>query len=113
MTGRSVVAQEGWVSPNHVSKLGTDLLKSLEINSKNVFYGISCPCCDQPAYYWYSTRIASHNITFANLWTNANYRKFINLFEKLNREAVVIANHRTEGKKIGNLKILKYYQRKW
>lgn len=110
MTGLSVAAQEGgWVSPNYVSRLGKDLLKSLEMNGKNVYYGISCPCCDHPAYYWYSTRISNPNITFANLWINANYPKFIKSFEKLNRDAVVIANYRAEGKKVGNLNVLKYY----
>ncbi len=110
MTGQSVSAQEGgWSSPNSVSKLGHDLLKSMEINDRNVYYAISCPCCDQPAYYWYSTRITNPNITFANLWINANYVRFIQAFEKINREAVVIANFRAEGKQIGNLKILKHY----
>ena len=110
MTGQPVIAQEGgWASPNYVSKLGKDLLKSLEMDDENIHYAISCPCCDQPAYYWYSTRIANPNITFANLWVNANYPKFIKSFEKLNREAVVVANYRAEGKQIGNLKILKQY----
>jgi hypothetical protein len=109
MTGQRIAAQEGWASPNYVSKLGKDLLSSLEINDGSVYYAISCPCCDNPAYYWYSTRIANSNITFANIWVNANYPKFIKSFEKLDREAVVVANYRAEGKQIGNLKILKHY----
>ena len=110
MTGQSVAAQEGgWASPNHVSKLGQDLLASLKMDDKSVYYAISCPCCDKPAYYWYSTRVANPNITFANLWINANYPRFVKSFEKLNRESVVIANYRAEGKQIGNLKILKHY----
>lgn len=109
MEGRAVIAQEGWRSPDYVTKLGVDLKSSLELNNKKVYYGISCPCCDQDAYYWYSTRIKNSNITFANIWANANYRNFIKAFEKINREAVVIANKKADGKKIGNLKILKYY----
>ncbi len=110
MMGKSVTAQEGgWASPNYVSKLGKDLLKSLEINDNRVYYAISCPCCDNAAYYWYSTRISNINITFANLWINANYTKFIKSFEKLQREAIIITNFRAERKKIGNIKILKYY----
>ncbi len=110
MTGKTVTAYYGgWSSPNYISKLGKDLLKSLELNDKRVYYAISCPCCDSSAYYWYSTRIANSNITFANLWINANHLRFTKAFEKLDREAVVIANYRSEGKKIGNLKILKHY----
>lgn len=109
MTGRVVTAQEGWQSTDYVSQLGTDLLKSLSLNDDKVYYGISCPCCDSAAYYWYKTRIISANITFANLWVNANYKKFISKFENLKRDAVVIANHRANGKQIGNLNVLKYY----
>lgn len=110
MTGQHVIAQEGgWASPNYISKLGNDLLNSLKINDNRVYYAISCPCCDNSAYYWYNTRITNSNITFANLWINANYPKFIKSFEKLEREAVVISNFRAVGKKIGNLKILKHY----
>ncbi len=109
MTGQVIDGVDGWVSPSDVSKLGKDLLTSLEINDARVYYAVSCPCCDHPAYYWYSTRITNPNITFANLWVNANYPKFIKSFEKLNRDAVVIANFRAAGKQIGNLKILKHY----
>lgn len=109
MTGRSVTAQEGWAAPGYVSKLGNDLLSSLEMNGSSVYHAISCPCCDASSYYWYSTRILNKNITFANIWVNANYLRFINSFQKLTRDAVVIANYRAEGKKIGNLNVLKQY----
>jgi len=109
MTGKVVIAQEGWKSTDYVSQLGNDLLDSLKLIDDKVYYGVSCPCCDLEAYYWYKTRINAPNITFANLWVNANYTKFIKRFEVLKRDAVVIANHRAEGKPIGNLNILKYY----
>ena len=109
MTGRSVKAQEGWVSPDYVSELGNALLSTLNVLEDNFIYGISCPCCDRSAYYWYSTRIKSKNRTFANIFVNRNYKKFIENFEKLNRDAVVIGNFRGENSKIGNLNVLKYY----
>ena len=110
MTGESVSAQEGgWVSPDYVSQLGRDLLDSLSLSDPNVYYAISCPCCDQSAYYWYTSRINNQNLTFANLWINGNYKKFLDSFEKLDRDAVVIANFRSRDKKIGNLNVLKHY----
>lgn len=109
MIGKSVTAQEGWISPNYVSKLGEDLLKTLNVNDDKVYYGISCPCCDSPAYYWYSTRIGSNNKTFANLFINKNYAKFATDFEQIKRDAVFIGNYRAQNKKIGNLNVLKYY----
>lgn len=111
MLGEAVAAQEGnWKSPNYVSKLGKDIYASLMIDEPNAYYAISCPCCDNPAYYWYMSRIKTKNITFSNLWINANFSKFKELFPTLNRDAVLIANHRATGHKIGNLNILKNYE---
>jgi hypothetical protein len=93
----------------NVSKLREDLFTSLSLNDDKVYYGIPCFCCDCSMYYWFKTRITNSNVTFANLWTNASYKNFIESFEKINREAVVISNFKEE-KPIGNLKILKHYR---
>ena len=110
MMGMPVVAQEGWQSPNYITKLGKDLFQSLMIQDKNVYVGISCPCCDSAAYYWYSSRIPSKNLTFANLWVNINYPKFKEKFPTLKRDAILIANYRAKGHKIGNLNIIQHYE---
>jgi len=110
MCGKKVRAQEGWESPDYVSKLGKALLDTLHEDDERVFYGISCPCCDQQAYFWYYTRINNKNKTFANLWANVNYQNFITKFDGLKRDAILIANHNARGKKIGNLNILKHYE---
>jgi glycosyltransferase involved in cell wall biosynthesis len=111
MSGRQVTAQEGWTSPDHLSKLGQDLIKTLEITDDNVFCAISCPCCDPGAFYWYVTRIKNKkNITFSNLWVNINYQKFKEKFDVLNRDAILIANYAAKGRAIGNLNILKHYE---
>ncbi|MDD4058895.1 MAG: glycosyltransferase [Bacteroidales bacterium] len=109
MEGRSVIAQEGWKAPNHVTKLGYDCLDALRLDDERVWYGISCPCCDPAAYYWYVSRIPSKNITFANIWVNSNYNLFIKSFNELKRDAIVIANYRAVNKQIGNLHVLQYY----
>lgn len=110
MNGIAVSAQEGWKSPNEVSDLGLALKESLSLDDEKVYYGISCPCCDRTAYYWYMTNIKSRNITFANMFVNYNYRRFISDFEKIEREAIIIANHKGKNNKIGNLNIIKYYE---
>lgn len=110
MLGRPVIAQENWKSPNYVSKLGKDIYSSLMVDEKNFYCAISCPCCDEEAYYWYSSRVKTKNITFANLWVNTNFVKFRQLFPTLKRDAVLIANYRAKNHKIGNLNILKHYE---
>ena len=109
MTGKSVIAQEGWRSPNYIGKLGNDLLKTLTLKGKNLYHGISCPCCDRAAFFWYKTRIHNQNITFANLFINTNYIKFRQEFEKITRKVIFIGNKNAEGKRIGNLNIIKSY----
>ncbi|MDR1285570.1 MAG: glycosyltransferase [Campylobacteraceae bacterium] len=108
--GNPIVAQEGWKAPPYISKLGENLNETLSIVNKNVFFGISCPCCDSAAYYWYKSRIDSKNITFANLWVNANYEHFIKKFNLITRDAILIANYSAIGYKIGNLNILRHYE---
>jgi len=109
MTGKSVKAQEGWCSPNSITKLGHDLLSTLSIDEDSVYFGISCPCCDIDAYRWYIKHIQSKNITFANMFVNINYRQFITDFEKIKRDAIVIGNSEGINHRIGNLNVLHYY----
>ena len=112
MEGRAVAAQEGnWKSPDRVTKLGQAIRKSLDLEGNNIYYAVSCPCCDQRAYYWYASRVARpENITFANLWINSNYPRFKSWFPTVKRDAVLIANFRAQGHQIGNLNILKQYE---
>lgn len=109
MNGRKIHSQEHWVAPNHITELGKALLSTLDMNFDNVYYGISCPCCDKEAYVWYMSRIKSKNITFSNIFVNCNYKQFIKDFSKLKRNAVVICNDSGKGKKIGSLNILDYF----
>ena len=109
MLGKPVHSQEGWISQPGISELGKALYNSFRIDDGNVFYGISCPCCDRSAYYWYRTHIGEKKITFSNLWVNANHPRFREMFLSLKRDAVLIANYRAAGHSIGNLNILKHY----
>ena len=112
MEGRAVAAQEGnWKSPEYITELGKAIYDSMNLSGEKVFYAVSCPCCDQRAYYWYAGRVANpQNITFANLWINSNYPRFKKWFPTIKRDAVLIANYRAKGRQIGNLNILKHYE---
>lgn len=110
MLGREFVAQEGWRISNGESKFGQELYKVLKLKDEKVWHGISCPCCDVESYYWYKNNVISEQITFATLWVNSNYKKFVKRFPELQRDAVIIANACGKGKRIGNLNILKYYE---
>jgi len=108
MTGQPVKAQEGWSSSGK-TLLGKTLKASLQIDMPNFYYGISCPCCDSAAYYWYLRNVKSSNVTFSNIWLNGNFKAFQNDFQKLERDAVLITNWRGKGKKYGRLNVKRHY----
>ena len=109
MFGDKIKSQEGWHAPEGITKLGEDLEKSLGLIASNFVYAISCPCCDSEAYYWYLQRLENCQITFANLWINANFAEFWRNFQTLERDAVLITNYRGQGKPYGKLNIKKHY----
>lgn len=109
MIGQNVNAQEGWQIQNN-QKFANALLNSLHIVDEKVIYAISCPCCDELATCWYQTHIKSKNLSLANIFVNINHRRFKEYFEKLNEDAVLIANYRAKDKKIGKLNIIKHYE---
>lgn len=100
---------DGWNTSEGITALGAALKETLKIDAPNFFYGISCPCCDSAAYYWYLREIKSRNITFSNIWVNANFKTFYQDFQTLKRDAVLITNWRGEGKKFGRLNVKRHY----
>ena len=109
MTGKKFTSREGWQADKGVTRLGADLKNSLGLVDENFIYGISCPCCDSEAYYWYLNNLRGCKVTFSNIWVNANFAKFWEDFHKLKRDAVLITNYRGQGKKFGQLNIKKHY----
>lgn len=110
MAGKSIRGMEGWIAPSYQTSLSRALREAFSYDHPNFYQAISCPCCDQNSYYWYSSRSKNiKNTTFANLFVNKNYPLFKKRFESLNRDAIVIGNAQGKNEKIGNLNVLKYY----
>ena len=109
MTGTAVKAVDGWEAGNEVSSLGKALSESLGFANKNFVYGISCPDCDSEAYYWFMERLKGCNVTFSNIWANANFAEFWKDFQNLKRDAVLVTNYRGKGKTYGKLNVKAHY----
>ena len=109
MLGREMKGIDGWAASQGVTNLGKALLETLQIDDPNFYYGVSCPCCDSAAYYWYLRHTNSSNITFSNIWLNANFKAFQSDFQNLERDAVLITNWRGKDKKFGRLNVKKHY----
>lgn len=97
MKGRLVNGSDKWISPNFLTKLGEDLLEAIQIIDKNVYFGISCQCCDIEGRDYLLGLIKNYksNITFSNLFVNGNYSNFIEFTKTLNQPVNLIANHST------------------
>lgn len=85
-----------WSSPNYITKVGEDLLNSLNHTEENYFYAISAPTDNIHDYQFLSSHIKQtpENITFVNLWINANYSKTVNQFNLLKRPVFLICNEK-------------------
>lgn len=98
MQGKHVNGSDNWVSPNHATKLGTDLLEAVQRVDPNIYYGFSCECCDLPGknYLLDNVKTSISNITFSNLFVNGNYTEFKARLKKINKPIHLIANERSD-----------------
>jgi hypothetical protein len=83
-----------WSSPNGITQVGKDLLKTLEHIEDNYHYAISAHSDSISDCNFLMDRIQNKNITFANLWINSNYPKMHEFYHKLNKSVYLICNHR-------------------
>lgn len=90
-------AVDGWSSPSGITKVGIQLLDSLKHEEDNYYYAISSNTDFSQDYEFLVNRIKrKENITFANLWINANYQKMKSFYETLQKEVYVICNEKAQ-----------------
>ncbi len=96
MQGRQINGSDKWTSPQYLTKLGQDLLSAIGRIDPNVYYGISCQCCDVEGRNYLLSLIQNpkHNVTFSNIFVNGNYKNFLQELSSLNKSVYVIANER-------------------
>ena len=85
-----------WSAPTGLTKVGRELLGSLNHNEDNYYYAISAPTDNVYDYNFLINNIKQDKskITFVNLWINANYNKTIENYAKLDREVILICNNK-------------------
>ena len=86
---------DGWTVGPEDKELAEDLTEAYTHTEKNFFYGISCPCCDLPKHEWLKEKTDHDwgNITYSNIFVNANFNTFAHfVIEELDRPVVLIGN---------------------
>ena len=83
-----------WGAPAKISRVGADLVDTLNHEEYNYYYAISAVSDNYSDYNNLKTNIKQKdcNITFANLWINANYSRTLNKYKTLKRDVILIVN---------------------
>jgi hypothetical protein len=84
--------QDRWDAPAAPTKLGAKLIESLKHEEENYYYGIPGKNDSKTAYEYLTVLIPSLNITYANLFVNANYQRTKDFFKSLKKSVTLIAN---------------------
>jgi hypothetical protein len=83
------------------------LNESLSIINTNVYYGISgLSDCEKTCNYYYSKIPNHHNITYANVFVNQNFEKWMNFLLNHNDNCVLIGSSVPNNNKIGSINII-------
>jgi hypothetical protein len=87
-----------WNSPNKLTKVGKELLTTMNHTEGDYYYAISATSDSSSDYNFLSGKIkqTTDNITFVNLWINANYGKMKTNYSHLKRDVIVLCNHKAK-----------------
>jgi hypothetical protein len=83
-----------WTAPSEMTTVGLDLLESLEHTEENYHYAISGINDNISDYEFLTERIKNKNLTFANLWINANYQKMKFFYQNLKKQVYLVCNQK-------------------
>lgn len=91
---------DNWKAPNELTKVGTQLLETLNHTEENYFYAISGKNDNIHDYQFLIDNIkhGRDNLTFVNLWINANYRNMMKRYSALKRSVILICNEKANFK---------------
>jgi hypothetical protein len=85
---------DGWQAPSNLTKVGCDLLETLNHEEIDYYYAISAVSDNINDYNFLKDRIKQKpkTLTFVNLWINANYERTKEKLSTLDRDVVLICN---------------------
>lgn len=90
-----------WSSNGGQTNLGNDLIECIQIEEPNFYFAISSKTDNVNDYNFLYNRIQNKsNVTFANLWINANYKETISKVKNIKRDVVLICNENCDLKNI-------------
>jgi len=89
--------------------LNKQLLNTLNMMNTNVYYGISGPSDSLEIYeYYYNTIPNKTNITYANIFVNQNYQKWVQFLKEFDTECVLISCNKPVSGKIAAVRVIEH-----
>lgn len=85
-----------WSSPNGLTRVGKELLETLDHQEHNYYYAISSNTDWADDNHFLISKLKTNNITFANLWINANYQKMKVFYQNLKKSIYIICNQKAK-----------------
>lgn len=86
-----------WEAPQGLTKVGRELLQTLEHVEDNYYYAISSKTDNTDDHEFLLNRIKiPSNITFANLWINANYQKMKAFYSSFKKDSYLVCNQKAK-----------------
>ena len=92
--GTQAYLQDKWSSPNKLTKVGLKLQQTLNHKESNYHYAISAHSDSVQDCQYLMSKIENPNITFANLWINANYQNMKKFYQNLKHQTLIICNNK-------------------
>ncbi len=85
---------DNWKAPGGLTRVGRELLETLNHTEMDYYYGISGKSDNINDYNFLKENIKQResHLTFVNLWINANYSRTKEKLLNLKREAILICN---------------------
>ena len=91
MQGKQIKLVDDWSFSGGVSLLAEDLKEAA--SCKDLIQGIGCGCCD-PEGKQYLSEVCQGELTYANLFVNGNYNRFIDMLSQFGKPVFLIANRK-------------------
>jgi hypothetical protein len=90
-----------WTAPLGLTKVGRELIATLNHTEDNYYYAISSVTDNIGDYNFLKSNIRQkeENITFVNLWINGNYNKSIEKYNTLKKSVNLICNYKAKREK--------------
>lgn len=102
--------KDGWLYKKDKNLIfRKDLRRSLLCTDPNFIYGISCTCCDEEnhQYLLKNLKTSRENLTFSNIWVNANFPLFHKHFFKTltssKKDVVICTNKKAHLENLASL----------